>query len=154
MTWYRKKFMIYNTTRRYAFWCNDSRILSDQISKILFIDTVYMKLHHHIIHHVRKHKERVVAHIQKHHHKYLFGAGIVSWIAVFKFVGIIAIFFGATYIGWWSLGGDYYDAEYYLQQINKDVGISTDTGIQMTTGCSITGLNLWWTTGDCPPILK
>lgn len=114
-----------------------------------------MKIHHKIIHHVRKHKERVVAHIQKHHKKYIFGAWIVSWMAVFKLVGVLAIFFGASYMGWWTLGWDYYDAEYYLQQASKDISISNImTWSQLTTWCSITGLNLSWTTGNCPVITK
>lgn len=52
-------------------------------------------------------------------------------------------------MGWGtSLGGDYYDAEYYAQEAAKKISISTIP----TTWCdiSITGNILIWTTGNCP----
>lgn len=74
------------------------------------------------------------------------GAWLLSWMALFKLIGIIAIFFGATYIGGWSIGADYYDAEYYAQEAAKQISI------QAETWCNISGSNLTWTTGNCPSI--
>lgn len=76
------------------------------------------------------------------------GAGLLSWMALFKLIWIIAIFFGATYIGWWSIGADYYDIEYYAQEAAKEISIGIDTW------CNITGNNLTGITGNCSSITK
>jgi len=102
-----------------------------------------MKFHHHIAHHVRKHKANIVAHVQKHHTKYLAWAGILSWMAIYKIIWMAAIFLGMTYMGWWTIGADYYDAEYYAQQDANKISISTEN-ISDTTWCMITGENLSW----------
>lgn len=109
-----------------------------------------MKIHHHIIHHVRKHKEKIVAHVQRHHTKYLAWAGILSWMAIYKIIWMIAIFFGMTYMWGCSIGADYYDAEYYAQQEENLISISDiNTDEWANTWCNTTGENLSWTNNNC-----
>jgi hypothetical protein len=111
-----------------------------------------MLFHHKIIHHVRKHKQRVVAHVQRHHKKYILGAGLLSWMAVYKIIWLLIIFFGASQINA-PLGADYYDAEYYTTQRSGVINISniidmknTDTteDILAITWCILTGENGTW----------
>jgi hypothetical protein len=60
-------------------------------------------------------------------------------MAIYKIIWMIVIFFGMTYMWWWSIGADYYDAEYYAQEAAKKISISAET---LTTWCNLTGENL------------
>lgn len=53
-----------------------------------------MALHHKIIHHLRRHKERVIAHIQKHHKKYTFWWWVVTGIGIVSIIVLIWLFLG------------------------------------------------------------
>lgn len=86
-----------------------------------------MQIHEHIAHHVRKHKEKIIAHVKKHHSKYLVWAWVISWMAVYKIIWMIAIFFGMTVMSGWTIGADYYDTEYYAQEAAKKININTNT---------------------------
>ncbi|EKD25235.1 MAG: hypothetical protein ACD_80C00098G0005 [uncultured bacterium (gcode 4)] len=115
-----------------------------------------MQFHQHIIHHVRKHKEKIIAHVNRHHHKYIAWAGILWWMAIYKIIWLMVIFFGMAKMGWvtWA---DYYDAEFYATQEENKINIrnNVDTDdITNTTWCNITGNTLSWTTGNCPLITK
>ncbi|MFA7298666.1 MAG: hypothetical protein WC010_03415 [Candidatus Absconditabacterales bacterium] len=116
-----------------------------------------MKLYQHIAHHVHKHKEKIIAHVQKHHTKYLVGAGMVSGMAITKIIGVLLMFFGMTYMGGGTIGADYYDAEYYTQEAAKEISIGNNKNtenISITTGCTVTSGNLPGTTGNCPSTNK
>jgi hypothetical protein len=99
-----------------------------------------MKLHEHIVRHVRTHGEKVVTHVKKHHKKYLVGAGILSWMAIYKIIGIMLLFFGMANMWGGTIGADYYDAEFYAQQEANKISISNDinTG-NMPIGDNLTG---------------
>jgi hypothetical protein len=108
-----------------------------------------MQIHEHIAHHVRKHKEKIIAHVKKHHSKYLVWAWVLSWMAIYKMVWMMALFFGMTYLGWWTIGADYYDAEYYSEEAASIVNISTNTWCDN----SMTDDTLsWW--NNCPIVDK
>ena len=83
-----------------------------------------MSIHHRIAHHVRKHKERFIAHVNEHQKKYIFGAGIVSWRAITKFFALVVIFLGMSKMGWVT-GADYYDAEFYNSRTGNKIDITS-----------------------------
>lgn len=61
-----------------------------------------MQLHHRIIHHLRKQKERVIAHVNKHHKKYLFWAGMAFGVTALKVMAILGLFVGIDMVVWRS----------------------------------------------------
>lgn len=48
--------------------------------------------HKKIIHHVRKGKERIIAHVKKHHKKYLFWAWVAVGITALKIMAVLGLF--------------------------------------------------------------
>jgi hypothetical protein len=100
-----------------------------------------MQIHEHIAHHVRKHKERIVAHVKRHHSKYLVWAWIVWWIATYKIIWAIIMFFGMSYMSSWAIGANYYDTEYYAQEEAKQISIKTNAWCNiLITGDALS----WW----------
>lgn len=108
-----------------------------------------MQIHHRIIHHVHRHKERVVAHVKRHHKKYIVGAGILSWVALYKIIWVLIIFLGASQINA-PIGADYYDAEYYATQTGEVINISNmiDTKEIDTSETNTSETNIWTGTNN------
>ncbi len=78
-----------------------------------------MKLHHHVINHVKK-----------HHKKYIFGVWIISWVTIAKITGLFIMYLWLTQSS--TTDADYYELEYKAtnQVISTNNKIeTTDTGI-------------------------
>jgi hypothetical protein len=61
-----------------------------------------MKLHHWIHHHAQEHKKKIIAHVQKHHRKYIFGLWVACWSCALKIIIISAVFLGINLTTWRS----------------------------------------------------
>lgn len=57
-----------------------------------------MKVHHSIMHHVKRRKEQLFAHIQKHHKKYIFAGGVAFWRSLLKSIMIAFTLLGISMV--------------------------------------------------------